>query len=51
MLILNFLYKLCKGFTHLLIGSMIATAAMFGGGICFAIGYGSITGDWQFYAL
>ncbi|CAF3940035.1 unnamed protein product [Adineta steineri] len=40
-----------SGFTHLLIGSLIATAAMFGGGILFAISYGLITGDWQFYGL
>ncbi|UJR24636.1 hypothetical protein I4U23_006010 [Adineta vaga] len=40
-----------SGFTHLLIGSFIATAAMFGGGIFFAIAYGLLTGDWKFYAL
>ncbi|CAF4624085.1 unnamed protein product [Rotaria sp. Silwood1] len=40
-----------SGVSHLLIGSLIATAAMFGGGILFAIGYGLITNDWQFHAL
>ncbi|CAF0881390.1 unnamed protein product [Rotaria sp. Silwood1] len=40
-----------SGVSHLLIGSLIATAAMFGGGILFAISYGLITNDWQFHAL
>jgi len=40
-----------SGVTHLLIGSLLVTAAMFGGAILFAISYGLITNDWQFYAL
>ena len=36
-----------SGVTHLLMGSIIATASMFAGGIIFAMAYGSITGDWQ----
>jgi hypothetical protein len=44
-------YELFKGVTHLLIGSFIATASMFGGGIIFALSYGLITNDWQFDAL
>ncbi|CAM4768735.1 unnamed protein product [Rotaria magnacalcarata] len=40
-----------SGVSHLLIGSLIATAAMFGGGIVFAIGYGLITNDWHFHDL
>ncbi|CAF2410020.1 unnamed protein product [Rotaria sp. Silwood2] len=40
-----------SGVSHLLIGSLIATAAMFGGGIIFAVSYGLITNDWQFHAL
>jgi hypothetical protein len=44
-------YEFFKGVSHLLIGSLLATAAMFGGGILFAISYGLITNDWQFYAL
>jgi hypothetical protein len=50
-LIFFFLNELFKGVSHLLIGSLIATAAMFGGGIIFAVSYGLITKDWQFYAL
>ncbi len=49
--VLSFSYELFKGVTHLLIGSLIATAGIFGGGILFAISYGLITNDWQFYAL
>ncbi|CAF2914181.1 unnamed protein product [Rotaria sp. Silwood2] len=40
-----------SGVTHLLIGSLIATAGMFGGGMLFAAGYGFITKDWRFRAL
>ncbi|CAM4806234.1 unnamed protein product [Rotaria magnacalcarata] len=40
-----------SGVTHLLVGSLIATAGMFGGGMLFAAGYGLITKDWLFRAL
>jgi len=40
-----------SGVTHLLIGSFIATAAMFGGGIISAMSYVLITKDWHFDAL
>jgi uncharacterized membrane protein YedE/YeeE len=49
--ILFYFYKLFKGVTHLLIGSLLVTGSMFGGAILFAISYGLITNDWQFYAL
>ncbi len=43
--------ELFKGVTHLLIGSLLVTASIFGGAILFAISYGLITNDWQFYDL
>ncbi|CAF0956308.1 unnamed protein product [Rotaria sordida] len=40
-----------SGVSHLLVGSLIATASIFAGGISFAVSYGLITGDWQFHNL
>lgn len=40
-----------SGVSHLLIGSFLATAAMFAGGIAFAFSYVILTNDWHFYNL